>query len=153
MAPVLLWFGQYPSAWIILVEGYITAEHSSGTGIMSAPSSPSHHARAAGRGCPQGVGCSSSLPHLLCSELSLLWDNMAFLSHKPHRLCYSITGLFGTALPGTFPGCLRGHGTSDIPAAGPPGHKALWLSQAPGLVCISCKVGPFRFFYVLLENI
>lgn len=49
LAAILLWFGQYPSAGIILVKGYIAAEHSFGAGTVSAPGSPSHRARAAGR--------------------------------------------------------------------------------------------------------
>lgn len=32
MAATLLWFGQCPSAGIILVKGYIAAEHSFGAG-------------------------------------------------------------------------------------------------------------------------
>lgn len=146
MAPVLLWFGQYPSAWIILVEGYITAEHSSGTGIMSAPSSPSHHARAAGRGCPQGVGCSSSLPHLLCSELSLLWDNMAFYPINPIGFVTASLGSLGLPCLAPSQGVFEdtGHLTSlqqVLLAIKPCGYHRLrgWFASA-------ARLGPFVSF-------
>lgn len=161
MAVILLWFGWYPSAWIILVKGYITAKHSSGTGIMSVPGSPSHHTRAAGTGWPQVAGCCSSPPHLPCSGVVPFLAHMGSFFPENHiGSVISITGLFraapqfGLPLPGTFPGHLEGHGTSDIPGAGLPWHKAARLSDSG--VGLHQPVRPFHFFlfyFLFLESI
>lgn len=106
LAAILLWFGRYPSAGIILVKGYIAAEHSFGAGTVSAPGSPSHHARAAG--CTTAPLFPFPISHAPWS--SPLWCycgcNSGEFSWESQGLCYQHQG--------AVPHCLALRRTGDI---------------------------------------
>lgn len=142
LAAILLWFGRYPSAGIILVKGYIAAEHSFGAGTESAPGSPSHHARAGDAPRPRSSLFPSPILHGRPLFGLIVGVILGDLAGNPRGSVTSITGLLGPFPTAWHQG---GQGTSDIPGAHFPCHEAARLSSAPGLVSISSKVRLFSF--------